>query len=101
MLEYVYHLIIPLPTLTPESLNYHFQVNFRVPSKQINLDDKTCKLNDGTRVPCVDVDVSLKYDGVGVPNTIGQFLPLLFLDVVKINCCWLTLQFPYNGLVLP
>ena len=58
-----------------------FQVNFRVASKQINLEDKTCKLSDGTRVPCVDVDVSLKYDGVGVPDTIGKYK--LFWSIYK------------------
>ena len=58
--------------LVTETRLIKFQVNFRVASKQINLEDKTCKLIDGTRVPCVDVDVSLKYDGVGVPDTIGK-----------------------------
>ena len=40
---------------------------------QINLERRDCTLRDGrTRVPCVDVEVFMKYDGEGVPDRIGQ-----------------------------
>ncbi len=48
------------------------QVNFRVSSKQIDIERKGCTLRDGrTRVPCVDVEVRMLYDGEGVPDRIG------------------------------
>lgn len=43
-------------------------------SKQIDLERKKCTLRDGqTRVPCVDVEVTMRYDGEGVPQSIGKF----------------------------
>ena len=48
------------------------EVRFLVPSKQVDLNNKQCTIKDGTRVPCVDVEVTLEYDGVGVPETIGK-----------------------------
>jgi len=58
------------------------RVEFLVPSKQVDLNDKSCKLQDGTRVPCVDVEVTLQYNGVGVPDTIDLELQYL-LDSKK------------------
>eukprot|EP00092_Neocalanus_flemingeri_P075464 GFUD01093478.1.p1 GENE.GFUD01093478.1~~GFUD01093478.1.p1 ORF type:complete len:1604 (-),score=365.26 GFUD01093478.1:1523-5899(-) len=43
-------------------------VNFDENSKQIDLEDLKCTLRDRSRVPCVQVSVSLKYTGIGVPN---------------------------------
>jgi len=43
-------------------------VSFDESSKQIDLDDLKCTLRDRSRVPCVQVSVSLKYTGIGVPN---------------------------------
>ncbi len=49
------------------------RVNFRAQSKQIDLDVKRCTLSDRkTKVPCVDVEVNMKYEGVGVPERIGE-----------------------------
>ena len=45
---------------------------FRVAGKQIDLERKNCKLRDGTWVSCVDIDVSMSYDGIGVPDFIGM-----------------------------
>ena len=47
------------------------EVQLLVPGKQINLGNKNCAIRDGTRVPCVDLEVTLEYDGVGVPDTIN------------------------------
>ena len=47
------------------------EVQFLVPSKQVDLNTKNCRIKDGTSVPCVKVEVTLEYDGVGVPDTIG------------------------------
>ena len=42
---------------------------------QINLERKDCTLRDGrTRVPCVDVEIFMKYDGEGVPDRIGKLI---------------------------
>jgi len=41
-------------------------------SKQISLDDKTCMLSSGIRVPCVVLNTCLNFTGVGVGNTIGE-----------------------------
>merc|ERR1719411_1918829 len=46
-------------------------VSFDVVSKQINLEDLKCRLRDRTGVPCVQVSVTLKYSGIGVPNRMG------------------------------
>ena len=46
-------------------------VSFDVVSKQINLEDLNCRLRDRTGVPCVQVSVTLKYSGIGVPNRMG------------------------------
>jgi len=43
-------------------------VSFDENSKQIDLEDLKCTLRDRSRVPCVQVSVSLKYTGIGVPN---------------------------------
>lgn len=43
-------------------------INFDVSSKQIDLENLQCTLRDRTRVPCVQVSISLKYTGVGVPD---------------------------------
>ena len=43
-----------------------------MPQKQINLEQKNCNLKDGTWVTCVDIDVSMSYDGIGVPDFIGR-----------------------------
>ena len=48
------------------------EIQFLVPSKQIDLNTKSCYIRDGTAVPCVDVEVTLEYDGVGVPDQIGN-----------------------------
>ena len=37
----------------------------------ISLDDKDCSLVDGSRVPCLSIKLCLKYDGIGVENTLG------------------------------
>ena len=51
---------------------YSFQVEFRLQGKQIDLETKNCRLRNGERVPCVDIDVSMSYDGIGVPSSIGK-----------------------------
>ena len=51
---------------------YSFQVEFRLQGKQIDLETKNCRLRNGERVPCVDIDVSMSYDGIGVPSSIGE-----------------------------
>ena len=37
----------------------------------ISLDDKDCSLVDGSRVPCLSIKLCLKYEGIGVENTLG------------------------------
>ena len=49
------------------------QIQFLVAGKQVDLNNKNCRIRDGTSVPCVDVEVTVEYDGVGVPDTIGKF----------------------------
>lgn len=58
------------------------EVHFLVPSKQVDLNEKNCRIKDGTRVPCVDVEVTLEYDGVGVPDKIQLELQYV-LDAKK------------------
>ena len=50
--------------------------------KQIDLEDQQCTLRDRTRVPCVQVSVSLRYTGVGVRNKLNFSLDYL-LDSTK------------------
>ena len=58
-------------------------ISYERPSKQIDLDDLSCKLSDRrTSVPCVFVSVSLKYTGMGVPNLLEFDLEYL-LDAKK------------------
>ena len=52
------------------------EVQFLVPSKQVDLNTKNCYLSDGTAVPCVDIEVTLEYSGVGVPDQIGNLSAL-------------------------
>ena len=54
------------------TISYSFQVEFRLQGKQIDLETKNCRLRNGERVPCVDIDVSMSYDGIGVPSSIGE-----------------------------
>lgn len=63
------------------------EVAFLVASKQIDLDDKNCRIKDGTRVPCVDVEVTLEYDGVGVPDKIGK--PLSHSQEFPVFCVFM------------
>lgn len=57
-------------------------VSFDRESKQIDLEDQQCQLRDRSRVPCVQVSVSLRYTGVGVPNKLEFSLDYL-LDAKK------------------
>ena len=59
-------------------------VNFDENSKQIDLEDLKCTLRDKSRVPCVQVTVSLKYTGIGVPNKM-EFSLDYNLDAKKEN----------------
>ena len=60
-------------------LYLNLQVEFRVPGKQIDLNKgKNCQISDGTSVPCVDIDVSMSYDGVGVPPSIGKLISIFY-----------------------
>ena len=47
-------------------------LEFRVPGKNVDLEQRNCRLNDGTKVTCVSIDVSMEYDGVGVPDSISK-----------------------------
>ena len=58
------------------------KVSFDRQVKQIDLEDQQCTLRDRTRVPCVQVSVSLRYTGVGVPNKLNFSLDYL-LDTKK------------------
>jgi len=47
------------------------EVKFRRASGHIDLDDRTCSLSDGTRVPCVEIEASLEYGRApGAPDSI-------------------------------
>ena len=59
-------------------------VNFDENSKQIDLEDLKCTLRDRSRVPCVQVSVSLQYTGIGVPKKMGFSLDYN-LDAKKEN----------------
>jgi len=59
-------------------------VNFDENSKQIDLEDLKCQLRDRSRVPCVQVSVSLQYTGIGVPNRM-EFSLDYNLDAKKEN----------------
>ena len=53
-------------------VHLHSNLNVRAPNKQVDIDKKNCTLRgSGTRVVCVDIDLSLNYDGVNVPQSIG------------------------------
>ena len=46
---------------------------FNCRGNQVNLERRDCTLSDKrTRVPCVDVEVFMKYDGEGVPDRLGE-----------------------------
>jgi hypothetical protein len=49
---------------------------------QIDLEDQQCRLRAGETVPCVQVSLSLRYTGVGVPNKL-QFSLDYLLDAKK------------------
>lgn len=54
---------------------------FANPSKLINLDDKTCTtVRDGKRVTCTDVTSCWKYNGVNLPNALGNFMSKNFFS---------------------
>ena len=55
-----------------------------MPGKNVDLEQRNCRLNDGTKVTCVNIDVSMEYDGVGVPDSISkkQMNPT-FLSMVR------------------
>ena len=60
----------------------HLNSEVRFLKKQVNLNHKPCAIKSGTMVPCVDVEVTLKYDGVGVPEQITLELNYI-LDAKK------------------
>lgn len=61
---------------------HNTQVEARIANKQVDLEQKRCTLRDGTRVACMEVDVSMKYHGVRVPDSIGKKLSDLFKFVL-------------------
>jgi hypothetical protein len=44
--------------------------------KQINLEEKSCTLRDGTRVACLPLSLCMSYDGFGADDVIGEGLAL-------------------------
>ena len=38
----------------------------------MDLNDKDCNLIDGTAVSCVNIEFQMKYNGVGIPEQIGE-----------------------------
>ena len=62
------------------------KIQFLVAGKQVDLNNKNCRIRDGTQVPCVDVEVTVEYDGVGVPDTIGKKMRInqIGLKLIKI-----------------
>lgn len=54
------------------TFTFTVKANFRVASKQIDLDARKCSLRDGTRVPCVDFEVNMQYNGVEVPDSLSE-----------------------------
>ncbi|CAN7996424.1 unnamed protein product [Ixodes hexagonus] len=47
------------------------ETNLKVDGDNVALDDSTCSLRDGSRVPCFVVTVCLRYSGLGVAPTLG------------------------------
>ena len=68
-------LVLSQHVLVVQSRTFAFQllqINFRVANRQIDLEKRKCKLRDNTRVPCADIEVTMKYDvAPGVPEQIG------------------------------
>ena len=67
----------PLRTLIIQIIDYNF-----IYSNLHHIARKNCNIRDGTPVPCVDVEVTLTYDGVGVPDTIDLEMQYI-LDAKK------------------
>eukprot|EP00096_Caligus_rogercresseyi_P015942 TRINITY_DN844_c0_g1_i1.p1 TRINITY_DN844_c0_g1~~TRINITY_DN844_c0_g1_i1.p1 ORF type:complete len:1372 (-),score=393.45 TRINITY_DN844_c0_g1_i1:381-4496(-) len=58
-------------------------LRFLVEGKTINLEEKKCSLKSGaTRVPCIDVDLEMAYDGLGIPERLVLDLEYI-LDAKK------------------
>ena len=68
-----------------------FQVEFKVPGKQINLETKNCRLRDGTMVPCVNIEVSMSYDGIRVPDSIGKYFRVYILYDIQ----WISIEYDH------
>ncbi|XP_040079364.1 integrin alpha-PS2 [Ixodes scapularis] len=47
------------------------ETKLKVDGDNVALDDSTCSLRDGSRVPCFVVTVCLRYSGLGVAPTLG------------------------------
>ena len=69
------------------------QIQFLVAGKQVDLNNKNCRIRDGTSVPCVDVEVTVEYDGVGVPDSIGKPLVTSAFKLLLPNFLDLELQY--------
>ena len=70
----------PVPLVIPVEAS----VRFEVLTKQINLGTLNCRLRDGTRVPCVQVTVRIKYRAFSVPHRLSFVLDFE-LDARKRN----------------
>ena len=75
------------------------EVQFLVPSKQVDLNTKNCQIRDGTPVPCVDIEVTLEYDGVGVPNQIGNFKDKTCPTMQNFSCTYIIIFILVNFLL--
>uniref|UniRef100_A0A146ME75 Integrin alpha-PS2 n=1 Tax=Lygus hesperus TaxID=30085 RepID=A0A146ME75_LYGHE len=60
----------------------HSSVTFESESKQISLEERNCTLRDRTKVPCVKLDVCLRYEGLGVDSKLPFEIQVL-LDARK------------------
>lgn len=48
------------------------RISFSSKTKQISLEEESCTLRDYTKVPCVYLQVCLKYSGVEVERVLGS-----------------------------
>lgn len=48
------------------------QIRFKKVDNSNIYDINDCRILDGSEVPCVEVELSVEYSGIGVPDTIGM-----------------------------
>ena len=52
----------------------NINTTMKINPPKISLKDRSCLLNDGSKVTCMDIEFCLSYDGIRLPEVMGNYI---------------------------